>query len=709
MNILKMSLLIAGVGVLWSCSMEKQSRLNYPLSVKGDTIDTYFGRPVADPYRWLEDDQSEQTKAWVEAQNKVTSDYLSTIPYRQQIHKRLTDIWNYPRMGVPFIQGGYYFYSRNNGLQNQNVYFVQRGEQGESREILDPNKLSEAGTVALSNFSVSKDGQYLGYGISTGGSDWNELFVKNIETNETLTDHLKWVKFSEIAWQGNGFYYSRYPQPKAGDQLKGENIDCQICFHRVGTPQSEDLLIYEDKVNRNWGFSAEVSEDEKYLVISVTESTSGNAVYYKDLSGSNSQMVKAVTSFDSDFIFVGHLNGKLLFLTNHSAPRYRLVGIDPKKPSVENWHEIISQHPTDVLQEVSSVGGQLFAVYQHDAHSQVVVCDATGKMLYPLELPGLGTVTGFYGEAKDSVTYYSFSSYTYPSVIYKYHIAENRSEVHYQTKIDFDLNNYETRQVFYKSQDGTSIPMFLVHKKGIKQDGKNPVWLYGYGGFNISLTPGFDVRRLVWLENGGIFAVANLRGGGEYGEAWHRAGTLLKKQNVFDDFVGAARYLIDEGYTSPKQIVAQGGSNGGLLIGAVVNQHPELFAAAFPQVGVLDMLRYHKFTIGRYWATDYGTSEQSEEMFTYLMSYSPLHNIRENIDYPPIMVTTADHDDRVVPAHSFKYIATMQEKYQGTNPVIIRIDINAGHGAGKPVSKLIDEWADVYSFAFKQLKMDVKY
>jgi prolyl oligopeptidase len=688
---------------LFACTMNKNESLTYPPTATVDVVDDYFGTKVADPYRWLEDDNSDETKAWVVAQNAVTNAYLQQIPFRNDINKRLTDIWNFEKMGVPMKKGGLYFFGKNDGLQNQNVYYVQSDLSAEPRVILDPNKLSESGTVALSNFEVSKNGKYLGYGLATAGSDWNEFFVKEVATGADLPDHIKWVKFSGMAWHGDGFYYSRYPQPTKGDELKGENTNQKVYYHNVNTNQEHDVLVYEDPENPNWGFSPQVSDDGKYLVISVTESTSGNGVYFKNLSVNNSAVVKAVPSFDSDFTFVAHHQNKLVFLTNHNAPNYRLLAIDPLSPSIEAATEIIPQHASDVLMQVGYVGGKVLATYQKDARSVVKVFDVNGQYQHEIELPTLGTVAGLEGSMDDPSTFYSFSSFTYPSVVFKYDVSTNTSEIFYQTKVGFDLAGYETKQVFYPSTDGTKIPMFLVHKKGLKLNGSNPVWLYGYGGFNISLNPSFNIGRMLWLENGGVYAVANLRGGGEYGEAWHLAGTKLNKKNVFNDFESAARYLINEGYTKKGHIVAQGGSNGGLLVGATVNQAPDLFGVAFPQVGVLDMLRYHKFTIGRYWATDYGTSEESKEMFDYLYSYSPVHNIDAKKPYPAIMVTTGDHDDRVVPAHSFKYIASVQAKYRGNNPTLIRIETEAGHGAGKPTSKLIAELTDIYSFAFFNL------
>ncbi|MFA6403814.1 MAG: prolyl oligopeptidase family serine peptidase [Salinivirgaceae bacterium] len=689
-----------------SCQPGKE-KLTYPMTSKVDTIDHYFGTQVPDPYRWLEDDNSDSTKAWVKAQNAVTDAYLAKIPYREAINKRLTKLWDYPKISAPFHEGGHYFVFRNNGLQNQSVAFMKDSISGEEKEILDPNKLSEDGTVSLANFSPSSDGKYLGYGISKGGSDWNEFFVKSLETGELLPDHINWVKFSGMSWYKDGFFYSRYPEPKEKDVLKGVNENSKVYYHKIGTTQAEDKLVYEDLQHPQWGFGAGVTEDDRYLILSVTESTSGNAFYIKDLE-KNGKVIKVVENFDNDFQVIDNLGDKLLVLTNFQASRYKVIAIDLNNFAREKWVDFIPEKE-GVLTGVSIMGGKIVATYLKDAHSGVEVNDLNGKYLYDLELPVLGSVSGFSGKKEDTVTFYSLTSFTTPATVYKYDIKYNKSEVYQNADVDFDPDLYETKQVFYASNDGTKIPMFIVHKKGLALNGKNPVLLYGYGGFNISLTPSFSVGRLIWLEQGSIYAMMNLRGGGEYGEEWHKAGTLMQKQNVFDDCIAAAEYLINEKYTSKGKIALLGGSNGGLLVGAVVNQRPDLFGAAIPAVGVMDMLRYHKFTIGRYWATDYGTSEDSEEMFKYLLAYSPVHSIKENTEYPAVMVTTADHDDRVVPAHSFKYIATLQEKYKGSNPVIIRIDAKAGHGAGKPTTKMIEELTDTYSFMFYNLGVVPKF
>jgi len=699
-------LMVIALVILTACN-QKSRKINYPMAKKVDTVDVYFGHKVADPYRWLEDDNSEETKAWVKAENKVTQEYLAQIPFRDKIRERLTQLWDYPKISAPFKRGGHYFLFKNDGLQNQSVAYIMDELGGEERLILDPNKLSDDGTVALTNFAPSEDGKYIGYGISRGGSDWRELFVKDIATGKDLDDHIMWAKFSNISWFNDGFFYTRYPEPEKGEELKGVNSNSKVYYHKIGDPQNQDKLIYEDPQHPDWGFSASITEDGKYLIISVTQSTSGNALYIKNLE-KDDDIVKIIETFDNDYWVVDHNNGKLLVLTNYNAPKYKVISIDVNNYSQDKWTDFIPEKE-GVLQSVSVLSDKIITKYLKDAHSHVEVYNLDGKYLYDLELPILGTVSGFRGEKEDSITFYTITSFTTPATVYKYNVITNKSEKYQETKVDFNADDYVTKQVFYTSKDGTKIPMFIVHKKGIKMDGNNPVLLYGYGGFNISLTPSFSVGRLILLEQGVIYAQMNLRGGGEYGQEWHKAGTKMHKQNVFDDCIAAAEYLINEKYTSKGKIALQGGSNGGLLVGAVVNQRPDLFGVALPAVGVMDMLRYHKFTIGRYWATDYGTSEDSEEMFNYLISYSPVHTVKDNVEYPAILVTTADHDDRVVPAHSFKYIATLQEKYKGNNPVLIRIETKAGHGAGKPTAKIIDEYTDLYSFVFYNLGVTPKY
>ncbi len=686
--------------LLNSCNQDnvKQKRLNYPETRKDTVVDDYFGTKVADPYRWLEDDNSEETKAWVDSQNKVTFEYLHAIPFRQKIIDRLTEMLNYERYSVPFTKAGKYFYFKNDGLQNQSVMYMQDGLDAEAKEILDPNKLSDDGTVALAGLGISKDGKYLAYSIARGGSDWNEIYVKNLETGAMLEDKIEWVKFSGISWKGNGFYYSRYPEPSDDKVLTKANQFQKVYYHKIGTAQKDDKIIFEDKEHPNRMFGASVTDDEKYLIISFSETTSGNGLYYKDLDA-DSDFKLIADGFDYDYNVVDNLNGKFLIQTNENAPRYKLIEYDL---ATGNKTDIIPEKE-EVLRSVSVGGNKLVVSYMQDAKSKVLIYDFDGKNETELKLPGIGTMSGFSSEKGNNIAFYSFTSYTFPSVIFKYDFNTGKSEVYRKPNIKgINFDDYVTEQVFFTSKDGTKVPMFLTHKKDIKLDGNNPTLLYAYGGFNISITPGFSVSRMIWLENGGVYAVANIRGGGEYGQEWHKAGTLKNKQNVFDDFAAAAEYLIDKKYTSPKKLVIEGGSNGGLLMGAVTNQHPELFAVTLAHVGVMDMLRYQYFTIGRAWSADYGLSEDSV-MFPYLYKYSPLHNIKEGVEYPAVLVLTADHDDRVVPAHSFKYIATLQDKYKGNHPVIIRIEKKAGHGAGKPIAKQIEEAADIYAFAFKNI------
>ncbi len=694
--------------VVTSCNKSsKMEKLIYPETKKVNVVDTYFGTKVNDPYRWLEDDMSEETKEWVIAQNKVTNEYLDAIPYRKIIQNRLTKLWNYEKMSAPVNRSGLFVYSKNDGLQSQNVYYYRKGESGKEELLLDPNTLSEDGTVSLSGYDISKDAKYIGYLISRSGSDWQEIYVKNIETGEILSDHIEWVKFSGIAWYKDGFYYTRYEQPSKEDELKGENKNAKVYYHQLGQPVEKDNLIYEDPTHPDRITNADVTDDESYLVLYQTESTSGNALIVKDLSRPESEFVTVVADFQNDNTILDHENGEFILKTNDGAPKSRLVKFTLDKFSKEEWVDLIHESD-DVLISASVFNTKIIAHYMHDAHDVVKVYDRLGKYLYDVDLPMVGSALGFKGEKDDVEIYFAFDSFVSPSTIYKYTIEENKVELYWSPKIDIDFDQYETKQVFYSSNDDTKIPMFIVHKKGLKLDGSNPTLLYGYGGFDISLTPYFSISRMILLENNCVFALANLRGGGEYGKEWHNAGTLMQKQNVFDDCIAAAEYLIDNKYTSPEKLALNGRSNGGLLVGAVVNKRPDLFKVSLPGVGVMDMLRYHKFTIGRFWATDYGTSEDSEEMFKYLYAYSPVHNIKEGVEYPATMVLTADHDDRVVPAHSFKYAATLQDKYKGSNPVIIRIESKAGHGAGKPTSKIIEEATDMWAFMFYNLGMSIE-
>ena len=681
------------------------AQIKYPETKKVNVVDDYHGVKVADPYRWLEDDNSEETKAWVQAQNKVTFEYLEKIPFRNKIKERFTEILNYPKYGAPFKAGNRYYFFKNDGLQNQSVIYVLESLNDKEEVFLDPNKFSEDGTKSLTTLSFSKNGKYLVYGISSGGSDWNEFFVMNAETKEILPDHLKWIKFSGAAWKDDGFYYSRYPEPQ-GSELSSKNEFSKVYYHKLGTKQEDDILIYEDPSKPKRGFSAQITDDERFLIIYQTEGTSKNAFMVKDLSDTKGEFISIVDDFTNNYSVIDNLGDNLLVRTDYNAPNYKIVLVDPKNPSKENWVDLIPEKK-DVMQSVRIIGEKLIITYLQDVTHHVYMFDLNGNPLGEIELPGLGTV-GFTGKRDDSIAFYTFTSFTSPGTIYKFDVNTKLSELYKQIELSFDFDNYETKQVFYSSKDGTKIPMFIVHKKGLKLDGNNPTYLYAYGGFNASMMPSFSTSRLLLLENDGVFAMANIRGGGEYGEEWHKAGMLDKKQNVFDDFIAAAEYLIKEGYTNPNKLAIAGGSNGGLLIGAVINQRPDLFKVALPAVGVMDMLRFHKFTIGYYWIVEYGSSDNPEQ-FKYLYEYSPIHNIKEGLNYPATLVTTADHDDRVVPAHSFKYIATLQEKYKGDNPVLIRIETKAGHGAGKPTSKVIEEVTDVWSFVFYNLGVTPKY
>ena len=699
----KLILLLLPLLILFSCSKQKPMKLVYPKAKTVDSSTNFFGTIVKDPFRWMENENDPDLKKWIDEENKLTQEYLSQIPYRHDLFSRLKQLYNYERRSAPWYKGGKYFFFRNNGLQNQSVLFVQNKLDEEPRELLDPNKLSEDGTVALSTLAISDDGKYLGYAISRSGSDWQEIYVRDIETGKDLSDTIKWAKFSGITWYKDGFFYSRYPQPEKGKELTTQNLNQKVYYHKLGTPQSQDKLIFENTEEPENGFGADISHDGHYLVISEWHGTSGNRIYFKDLTKPGSKFVQLNKNFEFDFGFVDYVDGKLLFVTNFNAPNYKLIAVDPESPEVVNWQDVLPEKDY-VLRGVSIADkDKIIAHYLKDVVSYIDVYDAKGQLLYHLNLPAPGSASLSVSPDQD-FGFITLTSYTYPGTIFKYDIRTGKLEKYWEPKINgINLDDYVTEEKFYTSFDGTKIPIFIVHKKGIKLNGKNPTWLYGYGGFNISLTPRFSSVRMLWLENGGVFAVANIRGGGEYGEKWHKAGTKLHKKNVFRDFIAAAEYLIDQKYTSPDYLVIQGGSNGGLLIGAVMNMRPDLFKVAFPQVGVMDMLRYYKFTIGRAWASDYGLPTDSKEMFEYIYSYSPLHNIQceKGRVYPATMVMTADHDDRVVPAHSFKYIATLQEKCKDNpNPLLIRIETKAGHGAGKPTEKILEEWADMYAFAY---------
>lgn len=698
---------IVFVMIVSGCMPERQN-IKYPETKKDTVVDVYFGTEVSDPYRWLEDDQSAETAAWVQAENKITFDYLSKIPFRDALKQRLETIWNYPKLGVPFKKGGRYFFFKNDGLQNQSVLYMQQNLGDEPEVLLDPNGFSADGTIALGSISPSDDGRYLAYSISRGGSDWNEIVVMDIQSREMISDTINWVKFSGISWFNNGFYYSAYDAPKAGEALSGSNQFHKIYYHTLGTSQSDDQLIFHDPNNPLRNFYAYLTEDKAFLMVAESESTSGNALYAKKTDQPDNQFVKIAEGFEFDYSVVDHLDNQLLVVTNFNAAKKQLVLIDPQQPEPENWTTILPERE-DVLQSVQMVGDYIYAEYLQDANSKAYFYDYEGNLVQELVLPTLGTIAGFSGEKGDNTAFYGFTSFTFPSSVYQYNVSTDESGLYSNSEVQFDPSAYETKQVFFASKDGTKVPMFLVYKKGLELNGKNPLLLYGYGGFNISLTPSFSVSRLPFLEQGGVFVMVNLRGGGEYGETWHEAGTKMKKQNVFDDFIGAAEYLIAEKYTSADKLAILGGSNGGLLVGACMTQRPDLFKVAIPIVGVMDMLRYHQFTIGWAWAGDYGRSDDSKEMFEYLLGYSPLHNIQKGVDYPATLAITADHDDRVVPAHTFKFMATLQEMNSGKNPVLVRIETQAGHGAGKPTSKMIEESADMYSFIMYNLGMKPKF
>jgi len=691
-----------------------QERIRYPETRKVDVVDDYHGTKVPDPYRWLEDTDSPETRAWIEAQNAITFAHLAAIPERDAIRERLTRLWNYPKYGLPFREGGLYFFTKNDGLQNQAVLYVQPSLDAEPRVLLDPNTLSEDGTVALSGLAVSHDARYLAYSTSSGGSDWQELFVREVATGRDLADHIRWAKFTGISWtkDGRGFFYSRYPEPAEGEQLLQENRNQKLYYHVVGTPQSEDRLIYERPDQPEWGFNAEITEDGRYALIYVWHGTDPkNRLYYIDLKDPakpdlSAPVVRLLDDFDASYTVVGNRGPVLYVQTNLDAPRQRIVAIDLRDPARDKWRTIVPESE-DVLEAAAIVGGKLVTVYLKDAASRVRFYTLDGEPAGELELPGLGSVAGISGKPDSPELFYAFTSFLYPTTIFRYDIETGTNEVFQAPQLEgFDPSQYETKQVFYTSKDGTRVPMFITHRKGIALDGSNPTYLYGYGGFNVSLTPAFSIANLLWLEMGGVYAQPNLRGGGEYGEEWHWAGTKERKQNVFDDFIAAAEYLIREGYTSPQKLAIGGGSNGGLLVGAVMTQRPELFAVAHPAVGVMDMLRFHKFTIGWAWVSDYG-SPDDPEAFRYLYAYSPLHNLKPGTCYPATLVTTADHDDRVVPGHSFKFTARLQEVQSCDKPVLIRVETRAGHGAGKPTSKQIEEAADVLAFRVKHLGMRV--
>jgi len=687
-----------------------QAQLKYPETKKESQVDNYFGIAVPDPYRWLENDNSAETKAWVTEENKVTFGYLDKIPFRQQWFKRIEEMNDYPKYSSPSRTNEYFYYSKNNGLQNQSVLYRQKGLTGEPEEVIDPNKFSKDGTAALAAFTLSKNGKYAVVGKSAGGSDWRTYVVMDMQTLTYLPDSLAWVKVSGASWLGNGFFYSRYPTPDKGKELTTKNENHQVYYHNLGTSQSEDKLIYEDPANPARFNGVFTSEDERYVFLNIVDRSKkeGNALWYYD-NNSADKTFKPIIKEAGDFSynFLEEDKGKFIMSTNDGAKNRRVIILDPAHPESSNWKTIIAEKPENIS-GITSAGGKIFITYTKDVTSRAYVYSLDGKMEREVKLPALGNASGFGGERDDKFVFYTFTSFTFPPTIYKYDIATGKSEVFRKPEVKFKPEDFVTEQVFYKSKDGTKVPMFIIYKKGIKKNGKNPTMLYAYGGFNISTTPSFSPARISWLEQGGIYVSANLRGGSEYGEKWHQAGMGLNKQNVFDDFIAAAEYLISQKYSSPDYLSIYGGSNGGLLVGAVANQRPELFKVAIPAVGVMDMLRYHKFTIGFNWIAEYGSSENSEADFKNLYGISPMHNISTTKKYPAIMATTADHDDRVVPAHSFKYMATLQEKYKGSNPVLIRVDVNSGHGASN-LKKGLETTADIYSFIFYNMGVTPKF
>ncbi|MDB5349924.1 MAG: f1pep1 [Planctomycetota bacterium] len=701
-------LAMSSLSLLQAGSPKDKKAFDYPPAPKSDTVDDYHGNKVPDPYRPLEDPDSAETRAWVEAENKITFGYLEKIPARAAIKKRLTELWDYEKFGVPSKEGDRYAFTRNSGLQNQSVLYTADALDGEPKVLIDPNALTKDGTMALSGAKFSQDGKLFAYGLASAGSDWQEWKVRDVATGKDLDDQLKWIKFSGASWtkDGKGFYYGRYPEPKAGDNLKGANFFQKLYYHKIGTPQADDILVYERADQKIWQFSGGVTDDGQYLVITVSKGTDDKyQILYKDLDADpKATPITIVGNFDDEWTFIDNAGPTFFFKTDRHSPRGKVIAYNVRGEAPIAEAKTIIPEAAETLQGVNLVGDHFFASYLKDAKTVVKVFDLKGKPVREVKFPGIGTAAGFGGKRSDKETFYSFTSFTTPPTVYRHDVATGESTVFKTPKVAFNPEDYETTQVFYASKDGTKVPMFISHKKGLKLDGKNPTLLYAYGGFNISLTPAFSPANIVWMEMGGIYAVPNLRGGGEYGEDWHKAGTKLKKQNVFDDFIAGAEWLIDNKYTSTPKLAIAGGSNGGLLVGASITQRPDLYGAALPAVGVMDMLRFHTFTIGHAWVDDYGSSENAEE-FKALFKYSPLHNLKPGTCYPATMVTTADHDDRVVPAHSFKFAATLQAAQSCDNPVLIRIETKAGHGAGKPTAKIIEEAADRYAFLVKSLGM----
>ncbi len=690
-----------------SDTMDQRPEVTYPETQRIAHQDTYSGQTVDDPFHWLEYDTAQEVKTWVDAQNKVTFGFLEEIPYREAIRKRLEELWNYEKFSAPFTEGEFTYFLKNDGLQNHSVVYRQTGKS-DPEVFLDPNGFSKDGTTSLAGLDFSKDGSLAAYQISEGGSDWRKVIILDAKSKKQLGDTLFDVKFSGISWKGQeGFFYSSYDKPKEGSALSGLTQYHKLFFHQLGTSQSQDKLIFGGEKTPRRYISGYVTEDQRWLVITAAVATTGNELYIKDLTKANSPIVPVVNNFDNEHYVVYSSGEDVFILTNLSAPNQRLVKVNASKPQPANWTDVIPERAEPL--SITTGGGFFFAQYLKDALSVVEQIDLTGKLVRKIGLPGAGTASGFSGKLEEKTLYYTFTNYIYPPTIYAYDVASGKSTLHKKPDVKFNPEDFVSKQVFYTSKDGTKVPMMITHKKGLKLNGKNPAMLYGYGGFNISLTPAFSTSNIVWLENGGVYAVPNLRGGGEYGEKWHLAGTKMNKQNVFDDFIAAAEYLIKEGYTSSDYLAISGGSNGGLLVGAVMTQRPDLMKVALPAVGVLDMLRYHKFTAGAGWAYDYGTADESLEMFNYLKGYSPYHNLKDGTAYPATLVTTADHDDRVVPAHSFKFAARLQQAHQGENPVLIRIETKAGHGAGKPTKMIIEEQADKWAFSFFNMNAPVKY
>ena len=679
-------------------SKEEKLIMNYPVTAKVDTVDTYFGTEIKDPYRWLEDDNSAETKAWVAEENKVTFGYLDKIPFRENLKKRLEKLWNYEKLSAPFTEGEYTYFYKNNGLQNQYVVYRKKGD-GPEEVFLDPNTFSEDGTTSLAGLNFSKDGSLAAYSISEGGSDWRKIIVLNTATKEIVEDTLVDVKFSGISWKKNeGFYYSSYDKPK-GSELSAKTDQHKLYYHKLRSPQKNDDLVFGGIASEKHRYvSGSVTEDVAYLIISASNSTSGNKLFLKDLNNANSTLIPIIDNEDYDSYVLENVGSKLYIITNKDAPNQKIITVDATDSNPKNWVDFISE--TENVLTANTGGGYFFTEYMVDAISKVLQYDYSGKLVREVKLPGIGSASGFGGKKEDKEFYFSFTNYKTPGSSFKYNVESGDYELYWKPEIDFNPEDYESKQVFYTSKDGTKVPMIITYKKGLELNGKNPTRLYGYGGFNVSLTPSFSIANAIWMEQGGVYAVPNLRGGGEYGKKWHDAGIKNKKQNVFDDFIAAGEYLIANKYTSPDFLAIQGGSNGGLLVGVTMTQRPDLMKVALPAVGVLDMLRYHTFTAGAGWAYDYGTAEESKEMFEYLKGYSPVHNIKPGVEYPATLITTGDHDDRVVPAHSFKFAAELQEKQQGNNPTLIRIETNAGHGAGTPVSKTIEQYADIFAFTF---------